>query len=81
MCASYVHVTKKDFTFMGAGLFACLMIVVVWGLLQMFFPMGPMGRMVFALAGALIFVGYILYDTSQLIHTYGIIFSFSRCVQ
>merc|ERR1719450_625984 len=67
---TYVHVTKKDFTFMGAGLFACLMIVVVWGLLQMFFPMGPMGRMVFALLGALLFAGFILYDTSNLLHNH-----------
>lgn len=33
------------------------------------FGMG--GRMIFSLIGALIFIGYILYDTSNLIHVHG----------
>jgi len=68
---AYVFVTKKDFSFMGAGLFAGLMILIVWSLLQSFFPFGPMGRMVFAMVGALLFVGYILYDTSMVMHNLG----------
>ena len=33
------------------------------------FGMG--GQMIFSLVGALIFIGYILYDTSNLIHVHG----------
>lgn len=36
-----------------------------------FFDFGLGGRMVFSLVGALIFVGYILYDTSLIIHHFG----------
>jgi len=68
---SYVLVTKKDFSFLGAGLFAALIILIVWGLLNAFFDFGLGGRMVFSLVGALIFSGYILYDTSLMLHYMG----------
>jgi len=68
---TYVLVTKKDFSFLGGGLFAALIILIVWGMLNSFFDFGLGGRMVFSLFGALIFVGYILYDTSLLIHHLG----------
>ena len=68
---TYVLVTKKDFSFIGGGLFAGLMILIVWGLMNSFFDFGLGGRMVFSLFGALIFVGYILYDTSLLVHHFG----------
>jgi len=68
---SYVFVTKKDFSFLGGGLFAALIILIVWGLLNSFFDFGLGGRMIFSLFGALIFVGYILYDTSLIMHHLG----------
>ena len=68
---TYVHVSKKDFSFLGAGLFAGLIVMLIWGMLNMFFDFGLGGRMVFSLVGALLFVGYILYDTSMIIHYYG----------
>merc|ERR1719271_1329377 len=68
---SYVLVTKKDFSFLGGALFAGLIILIVWSLLNAFFDFGLGGRMVFSLAGALVFVGYILYDTSLLMHHLG----------
>lgn len=63
---TYVLVTKKDFSFLGAGLFAGLIIMLFWGMINMFFPLGAGGRMIFSLLGALLFAGYILYDTSQI---------------
>merc|ERR1712072_365726 len=69
--SSYVLVTKKDFSFLGGGLFAGLIILIVWSIMNSFFDFGLGGRMVFSLVGALIFVGYILYDTSMIIHHYG----------
>lgn len=68
---SYVLVTKKDFSFLGGGLFAGLMILIFWSFLNAFFDFGLGGKMIFSLAGALLFVGYILYDTSLLIHHLG----------
>lgn len=68
---TYVHISKKDFSFLGAGLFACLWILIFWSFMNWFFDFGLGGRMVFSLVGALIFVGYILYDTSMIIHHYG----------
>lgn len=68
---TYVLVTKKDFSFLGAGLFAALIILIVWSMLNMFCDFGPMGQMVFSLIGALVFSGYILYDTSLVIHYFG----------
>jgi len=68
---TYTMVTKKDFSFLGQGLFAALVILIVWGFLQSFFDFGLGGRMVFSLVGALIFCGYILYDTSVIIHHLG----------
>jgi len=69
--STYVLVTKKDFSFLGAGLSAVLIVLLVWGLMNMFFDFGLGGRMVFSLVGALLFAGYIVYDTSNLIHRHG----------
>jgi len=68
---SYVMVTKKDFSFLGGGLFAALLVLIVWGFLNSFFDFGLGGRMVFSLIGALVFCGYILYDTSLVMHHFG----------
>jgi len=103
----YTLTTKKDFSFLGAGLFAGLVILIVWSLLNSFFNFGAGGHMVFSLFGALLFAGgpvlpfyppvctplpvslcrtlflgrnapnppyhqgYILYDTSQIMHNLG----------
>lgn len=45
------------------------MISFCW-LLQVFFPLGPTGRMVIAGIGALIMCGFIVYDTDDLIKRY-----------
>ena len=70
---TYVHVTKKDFSWMGGALFAGLMILIVWSFMSMLFgaTFGGVGHTVFALIGALLFCGFILYDTSNLLHLYG----------
>jgi len=68
---AYTFTTKKDFSFLGAGLFTALIVLLVWSMLNMFFDFGLGGRMVFSLFGALLFSGYILYDTSQIMHHLG----------
>ena len=43
--------------------------MVMWSFLQLLFGayFGPAGRTVFALLGAVVFSGYIIFDTEQLI--------------
>lgn len=43
--------------------------MVMWSFLQLLFGayFGPAGRTVFALLGAIVFSGYIVFDTEQLI--------------
>ena len=64
--SAYVHVTKKDFSFMGSFLLISLIGLVVLGLINLFFPVPGMS-LVLAYASALIFSGYILYDTSDIV--------------
>jgi FtsH-binding integral membrane protein len=68
---TYTFVTKRDFSFLGAGLFSALFILIIWSILNSLFDFGAGSRMVFALLGALLFCGYILFDTSMILHHYG----------
>ena len=49
--------------------FAALFALVMWSFAQLLFGafLGPAGRTVFALLGAIVFSGYIVFDTEQLI--------------
>mmetsp|Transcript_36542 Transcript_36542/g.59081 ORF Transcript_36542/g.59081 Transcript_36542/m.59081 type:complete len:151 (+) Transcript_36542:3658-4110(+) len=60
--------TKIDFSFLGAGIFTCLWILVIWGLIQAFFPMGPAVRFLYSLFGAILFCLFILFDTSSIMN-------------
>ncbi|KAL5702201.1 Protein LIFEGUARD 4 [Ranunculus cassubicifolius] len=57
----------KDFSFLGPILFCSVMVLFMFGLIQIFFPLGPLGRMIYGAIGAIIFSGYIVYDTDNLI--------------
>lgn len=52
------------------GLRAGLLALVMWGFIQIFFPVGGVGETIFALLGALIFSGYLVFDTANLIQNY-----------
>ncbi|PIA39329.1 hypothetical protein AQUCO_02600052v1 [Aquilegia coerulea] len=62
----------KDFSYLGPFLFTSLIILIVAGFMQMFFPFGPTSNAVFGGLGAMVFAGYLIYDTDELIkrHTY-----------
>ncbi|KAM7259670.1 hypothetical protein ACFE04_015411 [Oxalis oulophora] len=62
----------QDFTFLGPFLFASLMVLIVFGLIQIFWPLGKVWAMVYGSLASIIFCAYIVYDTSKLIkrHTY-----------
>jgi FtsH-binding integral membrane protein len=54
-------------SFMGPILFSSLWALIIWGFIQLFFRPGPVGQMIYALLGAFIFSGYIVYDTYLLL--------------
>ncbi|KAJ4827527.1 hypothetical protein Tsubulata_028043 [Turnera subulata] len=56
-----------DFGFLGPFLFAALMVLICFSIIQLLFPMGKSTMMVFGVVAALIFCGYIIYDTDNLI--------------
>ena len=67
--SSYVMYTGKDFSFMGAGLFACLWILIIGGFIQIIWlPHDQILNTTMAAFGAMVASGYILYDTSEIIH-------------
>eukprot|EP00245_Coleochaete_scutata_P014738 TRINITY_DN6370_c0_g1_i1.p1 TRINITY_DN6370_c0_g1~~TRINITY_DN6370_c0_g1_i1.p1 ORF type:complete len:236 (-),score=40.56 TRINITY_DN6370_c0_g1_i1:609-1316(-) len=59
-----------DFSFLEPFLFTALIILIVWSLIQIFFPMGKVAHMIFAGLGALVFSGYIIFDTAELLTKY-----------
>jgi hypothetical protein len=60
----------SDFSFLGPFLFASLMVMMLFSIIQLIIPLGPTGRMVFAGIGALVMCGFIVYDTCDLIKRY-----------
>jgi len=64
--SAYVHLTRKDFSAWGGMLFAGLIVVVVGSLIGFFVP-SQAYQLTLAGISALIFCGYILYDTSAIL--------------
>ncbi|XP_020591713.1 BI1-like protein [Phalaenopsis equestris] len=59
-----------DFRFLGPILFSSLIVLIVFALIQIFFPLGRISHMIYGGLAALIFSGYIIYDTDNLIKRY-----------
>ncbi|XP_071358136.1 protein lifeguard 4 [Trachinotus anak] len=62
---AYTFQSKRDFSKMGVGLFACLWILLIASFMRFFFN-SDTTELVLAGVGALIFCGFIVYDTSLL---------------
>ncbi|KAG6521435.1 hypothetical protein ZIOFF_018554 [Zingiber officinale] len=60
----------KDFSFLGPILFVSLIVLLLTTFIQIFFPLGPASVAVFGGLGALVFSGFIVYDTDNLIKRY-----------
>lgn len=60
----------KDFSFLGPILFTSLFVLVFTGFIQAFFPLGSTSSAIYSAMGAIIFSGYIVYDTDNLIKRY-----------
>jgi modulator of FtsH protease len=65
--SSYVLTTKKDFSFLGGFLFIALLAGILLSLAGILFHL-PMMQIAMSGAFVVIFSGYILYNTSQILH-------------
>ncbi|KAK1288063.1 BI1-like protein [Acorus calamus] len=59
-----------DFNFLGPFLFSAVFILIIFSLIQMFFPLGKLSLMIYGGLAALVFSGYIIFDTDNLIKRY-----------
>ncbi|XP_043093039.1 protein lifeguard 4 [Puntigrus tetrazona] len=64
---AYTFQSKRDFSKLGASLFAGLWILIIASFMRFFFYNDTM-ELVFAGAGALLFCGFIIFDTHLLMH-------------
>ncbi|KZV25952.1 hypothetical protein F511_08897 [Dorcoceras hygrometricum] len=60
-----------DFSFLGPFLFCALLLLMAFSILRIVFPMGRLGAQVIGCIGALVYSGYIIYDTDNLIKRFG----------
>jgi len=65
---SYVLVTRKDFSFLRGFLVMGIVVLIVASLIGLFVG-GQIFQLAIASAGVLLFGGYVLYDTSRLLHS------------
>ncbi len=66
--SAYVLTSKKDFSFLGGFLFVGLISMIVLSLVHWFFPALPISTLMISAVVCLLMCGYILYDTSRIIH-------------
>ncbi|GLJ12025.1 hypothetical protein SUGI_0182350 [Cryptomeria japonica] len=59
-----------DFSFLGPFLFAGLMVLLVFIFIQVIFPLGKLSMMIYGALASILFSGYIIYDTDNLIKRY-----------
>mmetsp|Transcript_30058 Transcript_30058/g.75665 ORF Transcript_30058/g.75665 Transcript_30058/m.75665 type:complete len:428 (+) Transcript_30058:60-1343(+) len=63
--------SKWDFSFLGAGLFAAVWILLIWGIVMACFGGSPAMQYWYCLIGAVLFSLYIVFDTWMLSKVYG----------
>ncbi|KAI5694595.1 hypothetical protein M8J75_001818 [Diaphorina citri] len=66
--------TKIDFTMMGGVLFVCVIVLMIFGIVMIFFH-GKVMTLIYASLGAILFSVYLIYDTQLMIggnHRYSI---------
>ncbi|KAG6774509.1 hypothetical protein POTOM_021862 [Populus tomentosa] len=59
-----------DFSFLGPFLSASLIALLLFALIQIFFPLGRISVMIFGCLASILFCGFIIYDTDSLIKRY-----------
>lgn len=68
----YVMISKKDFSFLSGFLITGLVVVIIGSLLNVFLFQSPMGEFAISAGGVLLFSGFILYDTSNILRNYDV---------
>lgn len=68
--SAYTLYKKQDFDYLGGFLFSSLIGLVVVGLFGAFFGLSQTMHLIYCYFGVLVFIGYILYDTSQMLLKY-----------
>lgn len=63
----YTLISGKDFSYLGGFLSASLIGLIIGGIVMMFLHL-PMMSLVYSFIGILIFSGYVLYDTSNILN-------------
>ncbi len=63
----YTLVSGKDFSYLGGFLSASLIGLIIGGIVMMFLHI-PMMTLLYSFVGILIFSGYVLYDTSNILN-------------
>lgn len=66
LLSGFVIVTRRNFNSMGGLLFVALLLLVIVGVINIFVQ-SSMLHLVLSYIGALVFSGYILYDTSKIV--------------
>ncbi|KAK9984264.1 hypothetical protein SO802_033789 [Lithocarpus litseifolius] len=59
-----------DFNFLGPFLFGAVLVLMVFAMIQILFPLGKLSVMIYGCLASIIFCGYIVYDTDNLIKRY-----------
>lgn len=66
----YVFTTRKDFSWMGGALFLGLFLLIGIGIVSWFVPFSSGMAFGITVASVVLFCGFILYDTSNILHHY-----------
>jgi FtsH-binding integral membrane protein len=69
-CTAFIFITKKDLHSWGGILYCSLLTLIVTSIVFIFFPPSNLVYIVYNAVGIVIFIGYVLFDTSEIIHTY-----------
>jgi FtsH-binding integral membrane protein len=69
-CVAYVLVTKRNLHEFHGILYTGLSLLILTSLIFLFFPPSNKVNIVYSVLGIIIFTGYLLVDTSDLIHHY-----------
>jgi modulator of FtsH protease len=64
---AYVFYSRTDFSYLGGFLWTALWGMIIVGVMSWFLPLGHAAFALYNYVGVLLFVGYILFDTSNLI--------------
>lgn len=68
----YVMASRRDFSFLGGFLITGLIVVIAGSLLNAFIFQSPAAEFMISAGGVILFSGFILYDTSNILRHYDV---------